>query len=45
MQGERHTQYQLVKMAVDVVNDTKRHFPEGSSALWLTSCRHFVHTR
>ena len=33
------------KWPVDVVNDTKRHFPEGSSALWLTSCRHFVHTR
>ena len=31
------------KWPVDVVNDTKRHFPEGSSALWLTSCRHFVH--
>ena len=33
------------KWPVDVVNDAKRHFPEGSSALWLTSCRHFVHTR
>ena len=37
MQGERHTQYQLVKMAVDVMNDTKRHSPEKPYALQLTS--------
>ena len=45
MWGERHTQYQLVKMAVDVVNDTKRHSPEEHSALRLTSCGHFDHMR
>ena len=33
------------KWPVDVVNDIKRHFPEGSSALWLPSCRHFVKPR
>ena len=45
MQGERHTQYQPVKMAVDVVNDTKRHSPEKPYALRLTSTRHFVKPR
>ena len=45
MQGERRTQCQLVKMAVDVVNDTKRHSLEEHSALRLTSCEHFDHMR
>ena len=45
MQGERHTQYQLVKMAVDVVNDTKSHSPEKPYALRLTSCGQFVYMR
>ena len=45
MQGERRTQCQLVKMAVDVVNDTKRHSLEEHSALRLTSCGHFDHMR
>lgn len=43
MQGERRTQCQLVKMAVDVVNDTKRHSPETSSTLQLVPCGHFDH--
>ena len=45
MQGERRTQYQLVKMAVDVANDTKRHSSEEHSALRLTSCGQNVHMR
>ena len=45
MQGERHTQYQLVKMAVDVVNDTKRHSPEEHSTLQLTSRGQFDYMR
>ena len=45
MQGERRTQCQLVKMAVDVVNDTKRHSLEEHSALRLTSCGQFVYMR
>ena len=45
IQGERRTQYQLVKMAVYMVNDTKRHSLEKHSALRLTSCGHFDHMR
>ena len=43
MQGERHTQYQLVKWPVDVVNNTKRHSPETSSTLQFVPCGHFDH--
>ena len=45
MQGERRTQYQLVKMAVDVANDTKRHSPEEPSTLQLTSRGQFDYMR